>query len=58
MYIEGELLQIIRMRTLTAKLRGAQPGPEASVRKAIADDHGQHIMDLARDLAGTDGLAG
>ncbi|MEX2393456.1 MAG: acyl-CoA dehydrogenase family protein [Actinomycetota bacterium] len=55
-YIESELLGIIRMRTLLAKLKGHQPGPEASVRKGIADDHGQHIMELAKDLAGTDGL--
>jgi alkylation response protein AidB-like acyl-CoA dehydrogenase len=26
------------------------------VRKALADDHGQHIMNLAKDLAGTSGL--
>jgi alkylation response protein AidB-like acyl-CoA dehydrogenase len=32
------------------------PGPEASVRKALADDHGQHIMGLARDLAGAAGM--
>ena len=31
----------------------ARPGAEASVRKAIADAHGQHVMDLARDLAGS-----
>ena len=55
-YIEGELLSIIRMRTLLAKLRGEQPGPEASVRKALADDHGQHVMELAKDLTGTAGL--
>jgi alkylation response protein AidB-like acyl-CoA dehydrogenase len=55
-YIEGELLGIIRMRTLMAKLRGEQPGPEASVRKALADDHGQHVMELARELSGTAGL--
>ena len=28
------------------------PGAEASVRKAIADAHGQHVMGLARDIAG------
>jgi alkylation response protein AidB-like acyl-CoA dehydrogenase len=55
-YIEGELLGIVRMRTLQAKLRGEQPGPEASVRKALADEHGQHVMELAKDIAGTDGL--
>ena len=31
---------------------GRAPGAEASVRKAIADAHGQHVMDVARDLAG------
>ncbi len=55
-YIEGELLGLIRARLLAAKLRGEQPGPEASVRKALADDHGQHIMNLAKALAGTSGL--
>ena len=55
-YIEGELLSIVRMRTLMAKLKGQQPGPEASVRKALADEHGQHLMELAKDLAGTDAL--
>ncbi len=33
-------------------LAGKAPGAEASVRKAIADEHGQHIMGLARDMAG------
>lgn len=55
-YIEGELLALIRARLLAAKLRGEQPGPEASVRKALADDHGQHIMNLAKELAGAAGL--
>jgi len=55
-WIEGKLLGLIRLRTVMAKLRGEQPGAEASVRKALADDHGQHIMNLAKDLSGADGL--
>ena len=55
-YIEGEVLRLIRLRTLTAAVRGRQPGPEASVRKAMADVHGQHIMGLAKDLAGPAGM--
>ncbi len=55
-YTEHVLLEIIRMRTLTQRLRGAQPGPESSVRKIIADEHGQHVMALARDLIGADAL--
>ena len=49
---EGELLRLIRLRTISAALSGKPPGPEASVRKALADDHGQHIMELAKALAG------
>jgi alkylation response protein AidB-like acyl-CoA dehydrogenase len=51
-YIEHTLLDLIRLRTLTARLKGQQPGPEASVRKILADEHGQHVMELARDLVG------
>ena len=43
-YTEHTLLDLIRMRTLTAALKGQQPGPEASIRKILADEHGQHVM--------------
>jgi alkylation response protein AidB-like acyl-CoA dehydrogenase len=56
LYIESEILRLIRLRTVSARVRGLEPGPEASVRKALADEHGQHVMGLAVDLAGTDGL--
>jgi alkylation response protein AidB-like acyl-CoA dehydrogenase len=55
-YVEGEILRVLRLRTVSAALAGRAPGPEASVRKAIADAHGQHVMDLARDLAGPRGM--
>ena len=51
-YIEHVVLDLIRLRTLTAQLKGEQPGPEASIRKLMADEHGQHVMNLARDLVG------
>lgn len=51
-YIEHTLLDLIRLRTLSARLKGQQPGPEASIRKILADEHGQHVMALARDLVG------
>ena len=51
-YIEHTVLDLIRMRTLTAALKGQQPGPEASIRKIMADEHGQHVMSLARDMVG------
>jgi alkylation response protein AidB-like acyl-CoA dehydrogenase len=56
LFIESETLRLIRLRTLAATLAGRQPGPEASVRKALADEHGQHIMGLAKDLCGAAGM--
>ncbi len=55
-WIEGEILGVLRRRTVSAALAGLEPGPEASVRKALADEHGQHVMVLARDLAGARGM--
>jgi 3-oxochol-4-en-24-oyl-CoA dehydrogenase len=56
LYIESETLRLIRLRTVAAAVAGRSPGPEASLRKALADAHGQHVMGLAKDLAGTAGL--
>ncbi|HAS12317.1 MAG TPA: acyl-CoA dehydrogenase [Acidimicrobiaceae bacterium] len=56
LHIESELLRLIRLRTVTAAIKGEPPGPEASIRKVMADEHGQHIMELAKDLAGTAGM--
>lgn len=53
LHSEAELLRLIRLRSVTAAIKGQPPGPEASIRKVLADEHGQHIMELAKDLAGT-----
>jgi alkylation response protein AidB-like acyl-CoA dehydrogenase len=58
-YTEAEILRILRLRTVAALLAGgsgAEPGPEASVRKALADRHGQKLFELAVDLCGADGM--
>jgi alkylation response protein AidB-like acyl-CoA dehydrogenase len=55
-WMEGEILRLIRLRTVSAAIKGKPPGPEASVRKALADEHGQHIMQVAKDLAGSAGM--
>ena len=55
-YIEHAVLDLIRLRTLSARLRGEQPGPEASIRKILADEHGQHVMNLAKDVLGPTGM--
>jgi 3-oxochol-4-en-24-oyl-CoA dehydrogenase len=56
LHIVAEVLRLIRLRTVSAAVRGAQPGPEASIRKLIADEHGQEIMAIAKDLAGAGGM--
>jgi alkylation response protein AidB-like acyl-CoA dehydrogenase len=56
LYIEAELLRLIRLRSVAAAVAGKAPGPEASVRKALADDHGKQIMGLAKDLCGAAGM--
>jgi 3-oxochol-4-en-24-oyl-CoA dehydrogenase len=56
LHVEAELLRLIRLRTVTARIKGEPPGPEASIRKILADEHGQHIMELAKDLAGAEGM--
>jgi 3-oxochol-4-en-24-oyl-CoA dehydrogenase len=58
-YIEAEILRILRLRMVAALLAGgpeAEPGPEASVRKALSDRHGQKLFELAVDLCGADGM--
>lgn len=51
-----KILDLIRFRTVSARIRGEQPGPEASIRKVLADEHGQDVMGLAKDLAGTSAM--
>ena len=55
-WMEGQVLQMLRARLVASALAGRQPGPEASIRKVMADEHGKHLFDVARDLAGADGL--
>jgi len=55
-WAEGRVLAALRARQVAAVVAGREPGPESSVRKALADDHGQHVMDLAKDLAATAGV--
>jgi alkylation response protein AidB-like acyl-CoA dehydrogenase len=56
LFAEAEVLRLMRLRTLSSRLAGREPGPEASVQKLLADEHGQHIMELAKDLVGAGGM--
>jgi len=58
LWADATVLRLIRLRTLSSAVRGEQPGPEASVRKLLSDEHGQAVMGLAKDLMGTAGMLG
>ncbi|MHB1987257.1 MAG: acyl-CoA dehydrogenase family protein [Acidimicrobiales bacterium] len=58
LFTEASVLRTIRLRTVSSAVAGRSPGPEASVRKALADDHGRHVMALAKDLCGAAGMLG
>lgn len=51
-WAEGEVLRLLRLRSLSARLQGRTPGPEASIQKMLADEHGQHVMAAAQRLVG------
>lgn len=55
LHCEAEVLRLGRLRVLTARIHGQAPGPEASVIKILADEHGQRVMTLAAELAGAHG---
>ena len=55
-FIHGEVLRLLRRRLVDAARAGRDPGGAASVRKALADDHGQEVMGLANRLAGASGM--
>jgi|TARA_B100001105_G_scaffold53164_1_gene40274 alkylation response protein AidB-like acyl-CoA dehydrogenase len=56
LHCEAEVLRLNRLRTLSSQLAGREPGPEANIQKAMADEHGQHVMELAKDLVGASGM--
>jgi len=52
----GEILRFLRLRLNANALAGRATGSDASLRKALADDHGQEVMTLAQRLAGSAGM--
>jgi alkylation response protein AidB-like acyl-CoA dehydrogenase len=53
---EWRVLEVLGARMAAAAVQGRPPGPEASVRKALSDRHGQRMLRLGRDLAGAHGV--
>jgi 3-oxochol-4-en-24-oyl-CoA dehydrogenase len=52
----GEILRFLRLRLTENALAGRATGSDASLRKALADDHGQEVMGLANRLAESAGM--
>jgi alkylation response protein AidB-like acyl-CoA dehydrogenase len=55
-YSESQILKWLTLRQVTSAIKGNQPGPESSVRKAIGDEHGQALFELAKNLSGSLGM--
>jgi len=53
---EAEVLRLTRLRTLSMQLAGRKPGPEASIQKLMADDHGQRVMEFTKNMVGAHGM--
>ena len=49
LYIEAEVMRILGLRILSAQISGRSPGPEAAVKKTLADRHGQRAMQFLAD---------
>ncbi len=56
LHVDAEVLRLNQLRTLSAQLAGKTPGPEASIQKIMADELGQEIMAVAKDLQGAAGM--
>ncbi len=55
-YGEGQILKWLTLRQVSSAIKGSQPGPESSVRKALGDEHGQTLFELAKDMSGALGM--
>jgi 3-oxochol-4-en-24-oyl-CoA dehydrogenase len=54
-FIEGEIMRYHQLRQISAQVN-KQPGPDASLRKALKDPHGKTVFTLAEDLMGAAGM--
>jgi alkylation response protein AidB-like acyl-CoA dehydrogenase len=56
--IHGEIIRLLGERIAEQLAGGAQPGPEASIKKVLADEHGQRVTSLVKDLGGATAMLG
>jgi alkylation response protein AidB-like acyl-CoA dehydrogenase len=56
LYIEGEMLRLLSMRSLSDRINARRPGPEAAVGKMINTPHTQRVFQLALKVNGHKGM--
>ena len=56
LFIEAEVMRLLGLKTVSQLVAGREPGPEAAVKKFLADRHGQKVMQAAKHLSGSGGL--
>jgi len=54
-FVEGQIMRYHQYRQISAAVNKT-PGPDASLRKALKDPHGQRVFRLAQDLMGAHGM--
>ncbi|MHB8670380.1 MAG: acyl-CoA dehydrogenase [Acidimicrobiales bacterium] len=55
MLVEAQSLALLSLRTTLRALSGADPGPEASVRKLLGVEHEQRVQEFGLGLLGAEG---
>ncbi|MCP5028680.1 MAG: acyl-CoA dehydrogenase [Actinomycetia bacterium] len=55
---DTQIIGLLGDKIIEAMMQGDDPGPQASIRKALADAHGQDLMSLVKDLSGPAGMIG
>ncbi|HEX8803535.1 MAG TPA: acyl-CoA dehydrogenase family protein [Acidimicrobiales bacterium] len=56
-FVEGQIMRYHQLRQISAAVNKT-PGPDASLRKALKDAHGQKVFGLGKDLMGAAGMLG
>ncbi len=57
-FTSATILRLLGYQIMTAALGGKDPGPQASIRKTLADVHGQDLTSLRKRLDGAAGMLG
>lgn len=58
LWIQTKILELLGQRVVESVERGDDPTPIASLKKRLADVHGQELMSLVKDLRGPFGMLG